>query len=62
MKEFNSHINQLLSSLNELKKTKEHAKSFHEDKLYEQATFYRTEVWEAMAKTRYINERIALMK
>jgi len=52
MKEFNTHVNQLLSSVNELKSAKDHAKTFHEDKLHEQTTYYRKQVWDAMAKTR----------
>jgi len=48
----NTEINNLLAALKELKAAKEHAKSFHEDKLHEQSAYYRREVFDAMTKTR----------
>jgi len=52
LKGINENINRLLSSLNELKEKKDHAKKFGEEELKEQATHYRNEVRAAMDKVR----------
>jgi glutamine synthetase len=52
-KSVNHSVSSLVSSIDNLKKTIEKAKSFHdEEHLEEQATFYRVDIFDAMAKTR----------
>jgi len=49
----NKLIHDLLAALGELKEAKTKAASMHdEEKLFEQSTLYRTEVWNAMLKVR----------
>jgi glutamine synthetase len=61
LKEVRQWLTALLSGIEELKKVKEQAEAFHEDKLFEQATFYRTQVVAAMEKTRSACDKLELL-
>eukprot|EP01114_Cavostelium_apophysatum_P000097 TRINITY_DN100_c0_g1_i1.p1 TRINITY_DN100_c0_g1~~TRINITY_DN100_c0_g1_i1.p1 ORF type:complete len:727 (-),score=259.03 TRINITY_DN100_c0_g1_i1:85-2265(-) len=51
-------ISELVSAVEELKATREKAKSFHEDQLHEEATFYRNDVFNAMIKARAVADKL----
>jgi len=54
VKDISKSVTDLVNAIDALKGVKEQAKKFHEDKLHEQATFYRKEVMDAMAVTRTV--------
>jgi len=53
-----TQLSALLIATDELRAHQEKARSFHEDKLHEQATYYRQEIMTAMAKVRAISDSL----
>jgi glutamine synthetase len=60
--DINKLTHDLLAALGELKEAKTKAASIHdEEKLFEQATLYRTDVWNAMLKVRTATDALETM-
>jgi len=59
--DYNHHLDTLLTHVDELKAAQATAKSFHEDKLHEQSTYYRQDVMGIMAKVRSASDALELM-
>jgi len=53
---YNSLISKLLANLENLKNIKTKAKKFHEEEMFEQATFYRNDVYDAMVGLRSVSD------
>jgi len=58
LKQVTKGISEMLNGVEALNKVKEAAKHLHEDKLFEQATFYRTDVFDAMTRLRAASDNI----
>jgi len=54
LEKYNSLISKLLVNLENLKNNKTKAKKFHEEELFEQATFYRNDVYDSMVTLRAV--------
>jgi len=57
----NKGISTLLGSIEELTKVKDQARHLNEEHLFEQATFYRQQVMDAMAKTRAASDALEVV-
>jgi len=57
----NKGISALLQNIEELNKVKETARNMSEEKLFEQATFYRNDVMDVMAKTRAASDALEVV-
>jgi glutamine synthetase len=58
LEKLDSNIDTLLACVEELKEARHEGEKFDEHKIYEQATFYRTRVSEAMEKTRAASDAL----
>jgi glutamine synthetase len=58
---YNGLVTDLLNCIEDLKGVKDKAKSFHEDQLHEQATFYRKEVMDSMLATRKVSDALEVL-
>lgn len=61
LSEYSKLISELLENVENLRVVSKHARSFHEDKLHEQATYYRKEVMDAMLATRKASDAIEVL-
>jgi len=57
----NKGISTLLQNIEDLNKVKETARNISEEKLFEQATFYRNDVMDVMAKTRAASDALEVV-
>jgi len=61
MHELNQNLNTLLTTTEELRTVQTKAKAFHEDKLHDQAAFYRKEIMGSMAHVRAASDALEVI-